>query len=123
MHISTQSLKKIIKNNGLDIKSVLKKAGVSKTAYYSLVKKESVLPGSILAIAKVLQVKPTAFLENESASERKMKRGLKKLENIMKKYPCHERENIWHTLLLLQEKPIERLRRGLRRGQKLNLYQ
>ena len=40
----------------------------------------------------------------------------KRLDYILSIHPQADRENVWHTLLLLDEEPIERLRRSLRRG-------
>ena len=45
------------------------------------------------------------------------------LERIMKKNTHADRDNIRHTLLLLQEKPVDRLRRALIRARKFNIYQ
>ena len=42
----------------------------------------------------------------------------KKLYKIVKENPGVNPENAWHVLMLLEEKPIERLRRGLMRAQK-----
>jgi hypothetical protein len=41
----------------------------------------------------------------------------RKLQRILQRHPLADPENIWHTLLLLELPPIERLRRGLVRGQ------
>lgn len=117
MRISQSVIKKLIKNKGLSIDQALLQAGVSKTAYYSLTRKESILPKSLQDLAKFLQVKPSTLLEEESTEERLIRRLLKKLELILQKNPLANRENVWHTLLLLQEKPIERLNRGLLRAQ------
>jgi hypothetical protein len=46
----------------------------------------------------------------------------RKLQRILQRHPKADPENIWHTLLLLELPPIERLRRGLVRGQKPHLH-
>lgn len=117
MRISEKKLKKILNNSGLKLKDVLEKSGISKTAYYSILHKDTVLPNSVHAIANVLQVSPLRFLEDRFNEEKKAKRLLKNVEKILKKYPHVDRDNIRHTLLLLNEPPLERLRRSLRRGQ------
>ena len=41
------------------------------------------------------------------------------LEEILARHPHVDRENAWHTLLLLELSPIERLERGLVRGRRV----
>jgi hypothetical protein len=52
-----------------------------------------------------------------------MKLLLNKVDDIARKYKNIDPDNIRHTLLLLQEPPIERLRRALTRGQKPYIHQ
>jgi transcriptional regulator with XRE-family HTH domain len=122
MHISKRKLESIYKKKGLTLKELLHKAGVSKTAYYSLLYKETILPSSIRDIALVLNVKPSAFLEEVSPHETKIRKLIKIMDKILKKNPELNRENVWHTLLLLQERPLDRLNRGLLRGRKFNFH-
>lgn len=122
MHIAQKKLKKLYKIRGLKLRELLAKSGVSKTAYYSLLNKETILPKSISSIASVLTVKPSVFLEEESLEEKKIRRLTKIADKIMENHPKLDRENVWHTLLLLQESPIDRLNRGLLRGQKYNFH-
>ena len=100
---------------------VLNSAGVSRNAYYSLARKNSVLPKSIIAIADQLDVQPSAFLEEGSRVEQRAQHLLATLGKIMKHNKKADPDNVRHTLLLLQEKPVNRLRRALLRGQKFNL--
>jgi|APSaa5957512535_1039671.scaffolds.fasta_scaffold244059_2 transcriptional regulator with XRE-family HTH domain len=123
MQLSPDSIKKLCKNNGLDLNSLLIKAGVSKTAYYSLIRKESALPKSIHALADVLGVPAKKLLVEEDFELAKHKRLLNKLNTVLEKNPNADRDNVWHTLLLLQEPPITRLRRSLIRGRRINIYQ
>ena len=44
------------------------------------------------------------------------------LEQIAALHPEADRENLWHALLLLEEEPIDRLRRALIRGRGRNLH-
>lgn len=122
MRLSERKLKKLLSIKGLCLKELLAEAHVSKTAYYAQLGRESVLPRSIRTLARVLNVKPLALLEEESAEEVLIRRLQKKLENILAENPQANRENVWHTLLLLHEKPIERLRRGLARAQKFDFH-
>ncbi len=122
MNISKEKLTKICKKKGITLKDLLKKSGVSKTAYYNLLYNEKLLPKSIYFLADVLEVSPSAFLEETSPDERNILKLVKLIDEIVSDDPELDRENVRHTLLLLQEKPIERLKRGLIRGRRINFF-
>jgi transcriptional regulator with XRE-family HTH domain len=122
MRLSSKKLKKICKNNKLTLSQLLKDAGVSRNAYYSLISKDSVLPKSIIAITNHLHVKPSAVLEEGPSQKDKIQRILETVENILKRHKNVDRDNVYHTLILLEEKPIDRLRRALIRAQEFNIY-
>ena len=122
MKISAEKLKMLCLKNDMTLNQILKQAGVSRNAYYSLARKETVLPKSIHAMAEFLDVNPSAFLEEASSEEMNLRLLLKELEQISSRCKHTDRENIRHTLLLLREKPIERLRRALIRGRKFDIY-
>ena len=44
------------------------------------------------------------------------------VQRVLRRHPEADPENLWHTLLLLELPPIERLRRGLLRGQTVHLH-
>jgi transcriptional regulator with XRE-family HTH domain len=121
MRISPFKLKALCHKKQQNLKRVLHNAGVSRNAYYSLARKNSVLPKSLIAIADQLDVQPSVFLEEESRVQQRAQRLLVTLDRIMKHNKKADPDNVRHTLLLLQEKPINRLRRALLRGQKFNL--
>jgi len=121
MYLVQSKLKGLCKTKGLSLQELLSKANVSKTAYYHLIYKETLLPNSVHAIAEALNVRPSVFLEEVNPEEEKIRQIMNLTEKILKKFPKLDRENVRHTLLLLHEVPIERLKRGLRRGQKFNL--
>lgn len=50
----------------MSLQSFLESAGVSRTAYYSLIRRNSVLPRSVQAMAGMLGVASSAILEEES---------------------------------------------------------
>ena len=75
------------------------------------------MPGSVMAIAQTLHVGPVTLLKDEEAEARRAVRLLKDVDRIVEENPGIDRDTVRHTLLLLQEKPIERLRRALTRGQ------
>ncbi|MFH0924994.1 MAG: hypothetical protein V1872_05070 [bacterium] len=52
----------------------------------------------------------------------KINKLLNTLEEIMRHHKNADRDNVRHTLLLLEEKPIDRLRRALIRAGKFNFY-
>ncbi len=122
MRINAGMLQKLYKNKGLLLKDLLEKSGVSKTAYYNILYKRRLLPGSIYDLAKVLGVGPSAFLEEENPEERRIMKLLQTIEEIMEECPGLDRDNVRHTLILLNEMPIERLRRGLTRGRNGYFY-
>ena len=120
MRISPDKLKALCEKKQQNLKLLLHNAGVSRNAYYSLARKNSILPKSIIAIANQLDVQPSVFLEEESHIQQKAQLLLETLDRIMKRHKKADRENVRHTLLLLQEKPINRLRRALLRAQKFD---
>ena len=95
---------------------------MSKTAYYALVRKDDILPRSIRAIALALGVAPSAFLEEEGAEAMKMRRLMERVDAIARAHSELDRDNVRHTLLMLSMKPIDRLRRGLIRGRKIDIH-
>lgn len=123
MRLSGDNIKKLCGVQNLSLNALLKCAGVSKTAYYHLIDKESVLPRSIDALAAALGVRSSALLEEADRKSRGALRLLEKADRIAGSDPSMDRDNIRHTLLLLEEKPIERLRRGLLRARKHDLHQ
>lgn len=122
VHIELDNLKKLCKKKGCNLNNLLKRSKVSKTAFYSLIRQNNILPKTIQKIAQVLQVKPSAFLQEENQEERKVRQLEKKLQKILIQHPKADRENVWHTLLLLQEKPVDRLKRSLIRAKKFNFH-
>jgi hypothetical protein len=90
---------------------------VSRTAYYSLARKDSVLPKSVERIASHLHVSPSAFLDDEPALIRRVRDLQKRAEAIHRRNRQLDRDVIYRTLENLQLLPVERLRRALIRGQ------
>ena len=117
MRISTEKIKHLCEEKGSSLQRILCDAGVSRNAYYSLARKDSILPKSILSIANQLDVEIIELLTENNRKLEKVKLLLAKVDRIKKKHKQANRDNIRHTLLLLEEKPIERLRRALIRAQ------
>lgn len=123
MKISSEKLRELCEQRGVTLNRLLKQAGVSKNAYYSLARKATILPSSIMKISERLDVSPSSFLVETTPEETRVKVLLDGLERIMRRNRRADRDNVRHTLLLLQEKPIERLRRALIRGRQLDLHE
>ena len=123
MHLSSERIKALCRSKRIRLGDLLTESRVSRTAYYSLVRKGTVLPKSVHAIAFALGVAPKEILEEESPAARKARELMEEVERISKKHPNASRDDIRLTLLLLDEKPIDRLRRGLLRGRKSDLQQ
>ena len=121
MRIDAHKLKKILGRKGLSLNALLKKAGVSKTAFYHLLYKESVLPASLGAIASSLAVRPSAFLTDRHEDIDNAVRRLDFVDRIVSQEPGLDRDNVRLTLLLLEETPLDRLRRSLTRGRAVDL--
>ncbi len=75
MKLSAARIKKLCARHGLSLQALLESAGVSRTAYYSLVRKNSILPASVQAIAGTLGIAPSAILEDAVATLRQRQRG------------------------------------------------
>ena len=108
------------RERGLTVSDVLERANVSRNAYYSLVRKSSVLPASIEALADALEVPPSEFLEDKPSPTARAHELAIEVDRIVRQNRGVDRDNVRHTLLLLDEEPIARLRRALRRGQRIH---
>ncbi|MBE3109466.1 MAG: hypothetical protein IMZ46_02970 [Acidobacteria bacterium] len=123
MRLSGKNIKRLCRSHDLSLNALLKRAGVSKTAFYHLLYKESVLPRSIEALAGTLGVRASALLVEADQESRRAVRLLEEADRIVESDPSMDRDNVRHTLLLLEEKPIERLQRSLIRAQKPDLHE
>ena len=122
MRIDLGKLRKLAGKRGLNLTTLLSEAGVSKTAFYHLVHKSSILPASLRAIAETLSVRPGVFLTEETPDVAKIRRVLNLTDRIVADDPSLDRDNVRLTLLLLEEEPVQRLRRSLIRGRKIDLH-
>lgn len=116
MKFNYELLKSISKKRNVSISKILKDSSVSRTAFYSLLKQESLIPKSVFRIANALGL-PVEDLLLESPLKKTLRLQLK-LQEILDTSHGLSRENAWHTLLLLEEPPIKRLDRALIRGRK-----
>ena len=122
MKLSSNRLKELCAKRGLALGGLLQAAGVSRTAYYSLARKDSILPKSIEAIAQRLDVSPSDFLDDHRRTGAEARALLTRVNGIVAAHPSAGADNIRHTLLLLKKKPVERLRRALLRAQATHIH-
>ena len=122
MRISKEKLRVLCRKRQISFAGLLRRAGVSRNAFYSLARKRSVLPRSIEALASELDVSPIAILHDEGSPLERAETLITTVDSIVNRHRASDRDNVRHTLLLLEEKPIDRLRRALTRGQKFNIH-
>jgi hypothetical protein len=115
MKLDHEAAKRIAGERGTTLTAALDRAGVSRTAYYSLRRRPDILPRSIRALARELGVEPERLLR-KTPSALNYERRLKRAQEICERFPGTDFHNVWHTLTLLDLPPLERLRRSLRRG-------
>jgi transcriptional regulator with XRE-family HTH domain len=120
--MSSEKLRKLCAERQLRVSGLLREAGVSRTAYYSLARKESVLPKSVERIAAHLKVAPAAFLEDDGAVIQHVRALQAQAEAVHRTNRKLDRDVIYRTLENLELTPIERLRRALTRGQSSHLH-
>jgi len=116
MRLNQDRVKALASQRGWTVSELLEQAGVSRNAYYSLARKRSVLPASLDALATTLETSPGIFLVDEEPAVVWANRLWARVQKIHRVHPKADPDNIRHTLILLEEEPIERLRRALRRG-------
>jgi hypothetical protein len=122
MRLAVDRVKKLCAGRGLNLTALLREAKVSRNAYYTLSRKPSVLPKSIQFMAAGLGVKPSALLEEKELPSDEACLLIKQIDAIEHRFKIHDRDNVRHTLLLLREKPVDRLRRALIRAQRPHIH-
>lgn len=117
MRLSTAKVRALARTRGLTLSEALRRARVSRNAFYHLARRPTVLPRSVEALAAALGVRSAVLLEEPpSAPEARAKALLGEARRIHTRHPRSSFENIWHTLWLLEASPEERLSRSLVRG-------
>lgn len=122
MKLATDRVKQLCGRRGISLSALLRQTKVSRNAYYTLARKPSLLPKSIQILASGLGVQPSAFLEEKELPSEEARLLIEQIDKIQREHKVRDRDNVRHTLLLLREKPIERLRRALIRGQRPDVY-
>jgi ACT domain-containing protein len=121
MKVSLEKVELLCKERNIRIGEMLREAGVSRNAFYTLARKDYVIPRSLVRIADHLGVPSSSILIRTFSLRERMKSLIAEVDRISKQHREVDRDNIRHTLLLLDEKPIERLRRALQRGRSINI--
>lgn len=118
MRLSIERIKALCRERGETLSGLLATANVSRNAFYSLARRNSLFPRSLLAVCARLGVSPGEVLTADDREAEAMKSLLAEVDVIAGADKRVDRDNVRHALLLLREKPIERLRRALVRAQK-----
>ena len=121
MKLSLDKIEYLCRQRNEGIGEMLREAGVSRNAFYSLARKEYVVPRSLIHIAEHLGVSVSTFLDDTDTMAQRMRSLARETDRIVRQHGEVDRDNVRHTLLLLNEKPVERLRRALRRGRFVDL--
>ncbi len=116
MRIDVTAIRDRCRRRGTNISGLLRQAGVSRNAFYNLARRDSVVPRSVKAMADSLGVPVSRLLTDADTPAARIQELHRKVERIARSHPRADRDNLRHTLLLLDEKPAERLRRALRRA-------
>lgn len=120
MKIAEDKLKYICSERGITISELLSQSGVSRNAFYTLARKKNILPRTITAIADTLNISASEFMEVEQAPVEKAQKLYDEVKRIRKEHKDVDTDNVRHTLQLLDEEPVDRLRRALTRAQRFN---
>jgi hypothetical protein len=119
--LSKTKLDRLCRQRRVTLSRLLGEAGVSRNALYSLLRRREILPRSVTAVAAALRVSPSVLLEETPSPGAEMRRIMREVTAIRRRHPEADPDTIRHTLILLKEKPVERLRRSLLRAQKPDL--
>jgi hypothetical protein len=113
----------LARERGFTLTEALRRAGVSRNAFYHLARRPTVVPRSVEALGAALGVPSAALLDDTPPSpEARAAVLLSEARRIQAHNPQSSFDNIWHTLWLLEAAPVERLRRSLIRGRPSTLH-
>ena len=122
MRFSAERVRELAAARGISLSALLREAGVSRNAFYSLARRESTFPKSVHRIADALGVAAAEMFEPAAGPSNDVLRLVAEARRITTELPDIDFENVWHTLLVLRETPVQRLRRSLRRGRAAPLW-
>ena len=117
MRLASDKVRALARARGLTLSEALRRAKVSRNAFYHLARRPTVIPRSVHALGAALGVASSALLEEASPSlDDRAAALLREARKIHARNPQCSFDNIWHTLWLLEVSPAERLHRSLIRG-------
>ena len=117
MRFDADAVRDLARRQGLSLGGALRRAGVSRTAFYSLSRRPTALPGTVISLARALGVPASRLLREPAVDGRDRAEDLvREARRIGARRPGSTFENLWHTLNLLDLAPAERLARSLVRG-------
>lgn len=117
MKLAGDKVRALARARGLTLSEALRRAKVSRNAFYHLVRQPSVIPNSIHALGVSLGVPISALLDEAVPSlDDRAAALVREARKIHARHPRSSFDNIWHSLWLLEVSPDERLRRSLTRG-------
>ncbi len=122
MRLSGKKLGRLCRERHISLGALLRRARVSRTAYYSLARKDSVLPKSVGRIAQALGVSPSGFLSDDDALVVRMRELQERAETIIAANPGCDRDVVLRTLMNLELPSVERLRRALVRAPRTHIH-
>jgi hypothetical protein len=123
MRLSADKVRALANKQSRSLTAVLREAAVSRTAFYSLARRRSLLPRTVYAVADALGVKASEVLDSPDRSpEELLAARLADARAMAMAHPTAAFENIWHTLALLDLPPIDRLNRSLLRGRAITVH-
>ena len=123
MKLDADMARELARRQGLTLSEVLRRAGVSRTAFYSLARRPSVVPRTVTAVARVLGLPPSRLLRETPDVVRDRALDLaREARRIHARHRGSDFANLWHTLNLLELTPAERLARSLVRGRTRSLH-
>jgi hypothetical protein len=117
MRLSGDKVRAAARARGLTLSEALRRAKVSRNAFYHLTRRPTVLPLSVHALGAALGLPSSALLDERPPSpDARAALLLREARRIQARHPRSSFDNIWHTLWLLEVSPAERLHRSLTRG-------
>ncbi len=116
MRLHRRRIRELARERGATLSDLLGRAGVSRTAFYSLARRSSVLPRSVHALAAALDLPPSALLDEALPHPEAAMALVERARAICRREPAADFDTVRHTLALLDLSPLERLNRSLTRG-------
>jgi transcriptional regulator with XRE-family HTH domain len=116
MRFSAERIRELAAARGLSVSALLREARVSRNAYYSLSRRESAFPKSVRRLAAALGVTEAELFEAAPERREEIDPLVVEARRIAAALPGVEFDDVWHTLLVLRETPLQRLQGSLRRG-------